>query len=63
MNRIALILLTLWLSVGGPAQELLTFELALQNALEHNHEIRMARLDAEMAENDARAGSNGYLPT
>lgn len=45
------------------AQDTLTFEEALEKTLEYNYDIRMARLDEQVAANNARLSSNGYLPS
>ncbi|MFK7756179.1 MAG: TolC family protein [Flavobacteriales bacterium] len=41
----------------------LTFEDALAKTLENNYEIKVARINVEVAENNAEKMNNGYLPT
>ncbi|MCB2204082.1 TolC family protein [bacterium] len=58
------ILLTLLLAVPTlRAQNLLTLEDAVAVGLENNYSIRIARNDAEIAENNTMRGSAGFLPT
>jgi outer membrane protein TolC len=45
------------------AQDLITPEKAVGLALEHNHGIRLAKTDVEIAENNADILNSGYLPT
>lgn len=49
------------LSISG--QEKLDFDQALSMALQNNHDIQVARLDVEVAENNASPANNRYLPT
>lgn len=44
------------------AQDILTFEEAVQIALEQNHQVRIARNDAEIAANNVHVGNAGLLP-
>ncbi|MCV6630188.1 MAG: TolC family protein [Flavobacteriaceae bacterium] len=58
------ILFGIWLSVSSlSAQELLTKEAALKQALEHNYGIRMANNQVEIAKNNASVWNNRLLPT
>ena len=57
---IAAALLLGWSSYG---QNVLTLDNALSLALEHNHDLHIARLDAEQAANSATQGNAGRLPT
>ena len=57
---IAAALLLGWSSYG---QNVLTLDNALSLALEHNHDLHIARLDAEQASNSATQGNAGRLPT
>lgn len=43
--------------------EPLTFEAALTKTLENNFDIKVARINVEVAENNAEKINNGYLPT
>ncbi|MGB3467436.1 MAG: TolC family protein [Cyclobacteriaceae bacterium] len=45
------------------AQEQLTFEEALTQTLANNYQIKVARLDLEVAANNALRLNNGYLPS
>jgi outer membrane protein TolC len=45
------------------AQTNLSFEEALAKTLANNHNIRLALVDEEIAENSADRAANGYLPT
>lgn len=53
-------LLLAWNSFG---QSVLTLDNALSLALEHNHDLHIARLDAEQAANSATQGNAGRLPS
>ena len=57
---------TLWLisvSAFAQAQQTFSLEQALSTALENNHGIAIARNQAEQADNVARPGNAGMLPT
>lgn len=47
---------------SASAQEKLSFEDALKRTLEKNYDIRMAKLDEEAVQNNAKRSNNGYLP-
>tara|TARA_B100000795_G_scaffold122955_1_gene91559 strand:+ start:6649 stop:7977 length:1329 start_codon:yes stop_codon:yes gene_type:complete len=45
------------------SSSMLTFEQALSKTLENNYDIKVARINVAVAENNAEKLSNGYLPT
>lgn len=45
------------------AQDQLSFEKALELTLANNYDIQMAKVDEEIADNNASLSNNGYLPT
>lgn len=45
-----------------PAQEYLSLQQAISQGLENNYSIRIARNDAEIADNNASLGNAGFLP-
>lgn len=51
------------LAVNIQAQEALSFEDALALTLENNYDIRISRINEQVAENNAERQANGYLPT
>src|SRR5690606_4477603 len=59
----ALTLLLLMLPAVAHAQDVLTLEEAIGQALEQNYAVRTARNAAEIAANDATLGNAGFLPT
>ena len=61
LKRIA-ILITLLHSSFAYAQELLTLDMAIERALQHNFDIQIARTDAKQAEVNNTAGNAGMLP-
>lgn len=56
-------LIGLLLAVNIQAQEALSFEDALALTLENNYDIRISRINEQVAENNAERQANGYLPT
>jgi outer membrane protein len=56
-------LIGLLLAVNIQAQEALNFEDALALTLENNYDIRISRINEQVAENNAERQANGYLPT
>ncbi len=62
-NKHFQITLLLLFSAQIYAQDMLPFEEALQLTLENNYDIRLARIDEQIAENSASIGNSGYLPT
>ncbi|MBZ0098415.1 MAG: TolC family protein [Taibaiella sp.] len=60
MKRIAI--LVAMLHSFAYAQELLTLDMAIERALQHNFDIRIARTDAKQAEVNNTAGNAGMLP-
>lgn len=59
----ALTLLLIMLPAVAHAQDVLTLEEAIGQALEQNYAVRTARNAAEIAANDATLGNAGFLPT
>lgn len=57
-----LLILMMLLHTGVYAQEVLTLEEAVERALEHNFDIRIARTDAEIAEANNTLGNAGMSP-
>jgi len=57
------LLAALLITLTSEAQTLLTFDQALKQTLASNFDIRMARIDEEVAKNNASKNNNGYLPT
>ncbi len=60
MKRIAILIAML--HSFAYAQELLTLDMAIERALQHNFDIRIARTDAKQAEVNNTAGNAGMLP-
>lgn len=58
-----LILFLLLSAVSPLSAQPLTLDAALAFALEHNHAIRLARLDVDLARETRGLGTAGYLPT
>jgi len=66
MRYIFLTGLLLWGILPGrglKAQEILTLEDAVQEALQNNYGIKLARFDVEQRENQAHIGATGALPS
>ncbi len=61
MKILTLILMTLTASLF--AREKLTLEQAVAEALKNNYDIKIARGNAELAENNADKGISGFLPS
>ncbi len=62
MHR-SLILILLLFAASPLSAQPLTLDAALAIALEHNHAIRLARLDADIARETRGLGTAGFLPT
>lgn len=62
MNRLLTILFAI-ASISTSAQMVLTLDQAISAALEHNHDLFIAGLDAEKASNSATYGNAGMLPS
>jgi len=62
MNRLLTILFAI-ASISASAQMVLTLDQAISAALEHNHDLFIAGLDAEKASNSATYGNAGMLPS
>ena len=60
-NSAFLLFITSCFSVFG--QDLLTLEQAIETALKNNYSISVARLQANIAENNNNIGNAGFLPT
>jgi outer membrane protein TolC len=61
-KKILAILVPVVLPYFAPAQDLLTLGKATEIALENNYSIRIARNDAEIAQNNHSLGNAGFLP-
>ena len=61
-NNIITLIVCLLIAFSASAQEKLSFDDALKRTLEQNYDIRMANLDKEAAQNNAKRANNGYLP-
>jgi outer membrane protein TolC len=61
--RVLLSFIGLFLVADLQAQEVLSFEQALALTLENNYDIRISRINEQVAENSAERQANGYLPT
>ncbi|MAZ96270.1 MAG: hypothetical protein CMP53_01965 [Flavobacteriales bacterium] len=62
LNRIISLAVTLLIGFSSQSQNVLTLDRSLQLALSHNHDLHIARLDAQQAENNATFGNAGRLP-
>jgi outer membrane protein TolC len=63
LNRIIFLSVTLLTGLSSPGQNLLTLDESMRLALVHNHELQIARLDAQQAKNNATVGNAGRLPS
>ena len=63
LNKRIFIAAALLLGWGSYGQNVLTLDNALSLALEYNHDLHIARLDAEQAANSATQGNAGRLPS
>ena len=63
LNKRIFIVAALLLGWSSYGQNVLTLDNALSLALEHNHDLHIARLDAEQAANSATQGNAGRLPS
>lgn len=61
MNKVIYMLLLI--SINGYSQNLLTKEQALQHLLENNYNVKLAKNDIKIAENNASIYNSGYLPS
>ena len=62
-NNIIILIVCLLIAFSASAQEKLSFDDALKRTLKQNYDIRMANLDEEAAQNNAKRANNGYLPS
>ena len=53
----------LLIGLSSQGQNVLTLDASLQLALSHNHDLHIARLDAQQANNNATFGNAGSLPS
>ena len=63
LNRIIFLSVTLLIGFSSQSQNLLTLDESMRLALVHNHELQIARLDAQQAKNNATFGNAGRLPS
>lgn len=63
MRTLHMLAMFLFLATALHAQQRLTLEDAIDIALEENHQIRIARSDAEIARNNTTRGTANFLPT
>ena len=63
IKNLMLLNLIILLSIAGYAQTILTAEDAIKIGLQNNFNIRIARLNADAAQNNVRLGRAGFMPT
>lgn len=63
MKRILLIPMILLMNEYSSAQEVFTLNRAIEAALEHNHNVRISKIESGKAENLATRGNAGQLPS